>query len=56
MCRKVLHMYFFPLQHVYDIMIFYLIVFRSIMKHGALRELHIDLVITNNNRIHLMIK
>jgi hypothetical protein len=27
MCRKVLHMYFFPLHHVSDIMIFYLNVF-----------------------------
>jgi hypothetical protein len=29
MCRKVLHMYYFPLHHVSDIMIFYLNVFRT---------------------------
>jgi hypothetical protein len=40
-----------------DIMIFYLNVFRSIVKHRVLRELHTALVITmNNGRIHLMIK
>jgi hypothetical protein len=57
MCRKVLHVYYFPLHHVSDIMIFYLNVFRSIMKHRVLRELHTTLVITmNNNSIHLIIK
>jgi hypothetical protein len=49
--------YCFPLHHVYDIMIFYLNVFRFIVKHGVLRELHIALVITiNNSSTHLMIK
>ena len=56
MCRKVLRVYCFPLHHVSDIMIFYLNVFRSIMKHKVLRELHTTLVITMKNRIHLMIK
>jgi hypothetical protein len=56
MCRKVLHVYFFPLHHVSDIMIFYLNMFRSIMKHRVLIELHTALVIINNNRIHFMIK
>ena len=57
MCRKVLHVYCFPLHHVSDIMIFYLNVFRSIVKHRVLRELHTTLVImTNSGRIHLMIK
>jgi hypothetical protein len=37
MCRKVLHMYSFPLHHVSDIMIFYLNVFQSIVKHRVLR-------------------
>jgi hypothetical protein len=51
MCRMVLHVYCFPLQHVSDIMIFYPIVFQSIMKHGVLRELHTALVITSNKSI-----
>jgi hypothetical protein len=50
-------MYCFPLHHVSDIMVFDLNVFRFIMKHRILKELHIALVITvNNGRIHLMIK
>jgi hypothetical protein len=56
-CKKVLHVYCFPLHHVYDIIIFYLNVFRSIVKHRVLIELHTTLVITmNNGRIHIMIK
>jgi hypothetical protein len=43
MCRKVLHMHFFPLHHVFDIMIFYLKVFRSIMKHWVLKEIYTQL-------------
>jgi hypothetical protein len=50
-------MYCFPMHHVSDVMIFYLNVFRSIVKHKVLREHHTNLVITmNNGRIHLMIK
>ena len=45
MCRRVLHMYCFPLHHVSNIMIFYLNVFRYIMEHRVLKELHIALVI-----------
>jgi hypothetical protein len=57
MGRKVLQVYCFPLHHVSDIMIFYLNVFQSVMKHKVLRELHTTMVITKNNgRIHLMIK
>ena len=57
MCRKVLHVYFFPLHHVSNIMIFYLNVFLFTMKHMILKEIYIALVITmNNGRIHLMIK
>jgi hypothetical protein len=56
MCRKILHVYYFPLQYVSNIMIFYFDVFQSIMKHRVLRELHTTLVITSNNGIHLMIK
>jgi hypothetical protein len=41
---KVLHVYLFPLHHVSDIMIFYLNVFRSIIKHRFLKELHTTLV------------
>jgi hypothetical protein len=36
MCRKVMHMYCFPLHHVSDIVIFYLNVFRSIVEHKVL--------------------
>ena len=46
MGRKVLQVYCFPLHHVSDIVIFYLDVFRSIMKHRVLKELHTALVIT----------
>jgi hypothetical protein len=57
MCRKVLRVYCFPLHHVSNIMVFYLNVFRFIVKHMILRELHTTLVITmNNGIIHLMIK
>jgi hypothetical protein len=57
MGRKVMHVYCLPLHHVSDIVIFYLDVFRSIMKHRVLRELYTALVITmNSSRIHLMIK
>jgi hypothetical protein len=40
MCRKVIPMYCFPLHHVFDIMIFYLNVFQSIMKHRVLKEIY----------------
>jgi hypothetical protein len=53
MCRKVLHMYFFLCIMSLKI-IFYLNVFRSIMKHMILKELHTTL--GYNHRIHLMIK
>jgi hypothetical protein len=43
MCRKVQHMCFFPLHHVSDIVIFYLKVFRSIMKHRVLKEIYTQL-------------
>jgi hypothetical protein len=33
MCRKVQHMYCFPLHDVSDIVMFYLNIFRTIMKH-----------------------
>jgi hypothetical protein len=57
MCRKILHVYCFPLCHVFDIMVFDLDVFLFIVKHKILRELHTTLVIImNNGRIHLMIK
>ena len=45
MCRNILHVFFFHLHHVSDIMIFYLNVFRYIMEHRVLKELHIALVI-----------
>jgi hypothetical protein len=32
-CRKVLHMYCFPLHHIFDVMVFDLNVFRFIVKH-----------------------
>jgi hypothetical protein len=55
--RKVLHMYFFPLHHIFDVMVFDLNVFQFIVKHNDSRELHIALVITmDNDGIHLMTK
>jgi hypothetical protein len=56
-CRKVLHMYCFPLHDISDIMVFDLNVFRFIVKHKILRELHTTLVISmDNDGIHLMSK
>ena len=57
MSGKILHVYCLPLHRVSDIVIIYLDVFWSVMKHRVLGELHTTLVITmNNGRIHLMIK
>jgi hypothetical protein len=56
-CRKVLHMYCFPLHHISNVMVFDLDVFRFIVKHKILLELHTTLVITmDNDGIHLMSK
>jgi hypothetical protein len=56
-CRKVLHMYCFPLHHISDVMVFDLNMFRFIVKHVILGELHTALVITmDNDGIHLMTK
>jgi hypothetical protein len=52
MCRKVLHVYYFPLHHVYDIMIVYLNVFRSIMKHWVLKEIYTELWLSSWNPSH----
>jgi hypothetical protein len=57
MSRQILHVYCLPLHHVYNIVILYFNVFRSIMKHMFLREIYTTLVITmNSSRIHLMIE
>jgi hypothetical protein len=45
MCRKVLHVYDFPLHHISDIRIFHLIVFRSIRKHWVLKDLYTRLLV-----------
>jgi hypothetical protein len=39
------HVYNFPLHHIFDIRIFHLIVFRSIMKHWVLKELYTRLLV-----------
>ena len=50
-------MYCFPLHHIYDIMVFDLNVFRFIVKHRILGELHKTMVIAmDNGGIHLMTK
>ena len=48
-CRKVLHQYGLPLHHVSDVMVLDLNVFRFVMKHWILSELHTTQVITMNN-------
>ena len=45
MCRKVLHVYDFPLHHISDIKIFHLIMFRSIRKHWVLKEIYTQLLV-----------
>ena len=52
MCRKVLHVYDFPLHHISDIRIFHLIVFRSIRKHWVLKELYTQLWLSSYNPSH----
>ena len=50
-------MYFFPLYYITDLMVFDLDVFRFIVKHRILGELHTTLVIAmDNGGIHLMSK
>ena len=44
-CRKVLHVYNFPLHHISEIRIFHLIVFRSIRKHWVFKELYSRLLV-----------
>jgi hypothetical protein len=57
MCRKVLHMYCFPLHHISYVMVFYLNVFRFIVKQRILGELHTALIIAmDNGGIHLTSK
>jgi hypothetical protein len=57
MGRKILHMYYFPLHHVSNIVVLYFNVFRYVMKHRVLKEIYTALVITmNSGRIHLMIE
>ena len=55
MCRKVLHVYDFPLHHIYEIRILHLIVFRSIRKHWVLKELLLS-AFGHYHRIHLVVK
>ena len=55
MCRKVLHVYYFSLHHIVDIMIFHLIVFSIYQeKLGSQGALHTAL--GYHHRIHLMVK
>jgi hypothetical protein len=50
-------MYCFSLHHIFDVTVFYLNVFRFIVKHRILGELHTTLVIAmDNSGIHLMSK
>jgi hypothetical protein len=44
--------YYFSLHHVYDIMIFYLNVFRSIMKHWVFKDLYTQLWLSSWNPSH----
>jgi hypothetical protein len=44
--------YYFPLHHVSDIMIFYLNVFRSIMNHWVLKDLYTQLWLSSYNPSH----
>ena len=55
MCRKVLHVYNFPLHHISEIRIFNLIVFQSIRKHLVLKELLVT-AFGHHHGIHLMVK
>ena len=52
MCRKVLHVYYFPLHHVSNIIIFYLNVFLSIMKHRVLKDIYTQLWLSSSNPSH----
>ena len=45
MCRKVLHVYDFPLHHISYIRIFHLIVIWSIRKHWVLKNLYTRLLV-----------
>jgi hypothetical protein len=45
MCRKVLHVYNFPLHHISDIWIFHLIVFRSIKKQWVLKDIYTRILV-----------
>jgi hypothetical protein len=45
MCRKVLHMYDFPLHNISHIRIFHLIMFRSIKKHQVLKDIYTWLLV-----------
>ena len=45
-------MYYFPLHHVSDIVIFYLNMFRSIMKHCVLKEIYTKLWLSSWNPSH----
>jgi hypothetical protein len=44
--------YYFPLHHIFDIMIFHLNVFRSIKKHWVLKELYKRLLLSSYNSSH----